>query len=147
MDISTETLQSFLDDAWDAAPAEANTLRDTLRGYEKAATRLFSAGSLASVGKNSANQAYRGPGVGSYTPVQIANAWRTLITLFDRVKRAIDRELAEPVPADPDAPVNDADLTVYTCMMANLQVVTEYQSDITELLLPPTLTPPMPMSQ
>ncbi len=84
MDVTAYTRQAFLDDAWDSAPAEGNTLRDELRKYEKAATSLFSSsGSIQSVGKNSANQSYSGPGVGRYTSVQIQEAWRSLINLFD----------------------------------------------------------------
>jgi len=70
-------------------------LRDQLRSYERNAEALFRGGSIASVAKNAASQSYRGPGLGSYTPVQIANAWRILINLFDQTKIWIDGELLQ----------------------------------------------------
>jgi len=143
VDITTETLQAFLDDAWDAAPAQANTLRDQLRTFEKSVTKLFSQGSLASVQKNAASQSYRGPGLGSYTPVQIANAWRGLINLFDSTKAEVDAEIAA---ADTQAPANDQDPVIYGRMKLQLLPVTEYQADITSLLLPVTLAVPNPLN-
>jgi len=142
MDVTVQTYQAFLDDAWDAAPATANSLRDQLRTFERAATRLFSAGSLASVAKNSASQAYRGPGIGSYTPVQIANVWRDLINLFDEEKIRIDAALAggEAADADDDDQPDDTDESVYNAMRQRLLVITEYQVDVSEIRLHPTLS-------
>lgn len=143
MDVTTETFQAFLDDAWDAAPQQANTLRDQLRTFEKQVTALFRLGSIGSVSKNAASQSYRGPGIGQYTPAQIQTVWRGLINLFDEVKACIDAELAEQpeTPPDPNPPTNDADPTVYAGMKCRLQVVTEYSSDLTNLRLQPTLLP------
>lgn len=143
MDIPIETYAAFLDDAWDAAPNVANSLRGQLRAFEKQVTTLFSQGSIASVGKNSANQSYRGPGVGSFTPAQLQYVWRRLINLFDSTKAEVDQEIAV---ADSQAPANDGDPVIYARMMLQLQPVAEYQPDITDLLLPPTLTAPMPIS-
>lgn len=73
----------------------APALRNQLRAYEKASEALFRGGSIASVSKNSASQSYRGPGLGSYTPVQLANAWRQLISLYDQVFACVNAELAQ----------------------------------------------------
>ena len=143
MDITTETVQAILDDAWDACPLTANSLRDQLRTFEKGVTKLFSGGSLASVAKNNSSQAYRGPGVGSHTPVQIANAWRKLINLFDQAKNEIDLELTAN---DTQKPPDDLDPSIYARMQQSLVIVDEYQPDITDLLLPPTLSPPVPFT-
>src|SRR5579862_879288 len=130
MDIPIETYAAFLDDAWDASPQEANSLRGQLRTFEKQVTTLFSQGSIASVGKNSANQSYRGPGLGSFTPAQLQYLWRRLINLFDSTKNEVDAEIALP---DTQAPANDQDPVIYGRMMLQLQPVTEYQPDMTDL--------------
>jgi hypothetical protein len=146
VDITTETLQSFLDDAWDAAPSSANSLRDQLRSFEKAVTAQYSQGSIASVSKNSFSQTYRGPGLGSYTLVQIANAWRTLINLFDEEKQRADFIQAAgdawfiakfPNYSSGDSP--DTDPAIYDLMKNRLFVITEYQTDLSDLRLRPTL--------
>lgn len=97
MDVSVETLRSFLDQAWEVSQAAAPpiTLRAQLRTYERNVSTFFAGGTIGSVSKNSTSQTYRGPGLGSYTVVQIANAWRTLLNLFDATKNWIDRELIE----------------------------------------------------
>ncbi len=134
VDITTQTLQGFLDDAWDAAPVQANTFRAQLRKFESSATLLFSGGSIGSVSKNSVSQSYRGPGLGSYTPVQIANAWRDLINLFDSVKKQIDCLIAAGNTDFPD----DTDETIYEAMKSQLIVITEYQPNMTDLYLTST---------
>jgi hypothetical protein len=152
VDISAETLQGFLENAWDAAPDNANTLRDQLRVYEKSALNLFSGGSIGSVSKNSTSQSYRGPGLGSYTPVQIANAWRMLISLFEMEKCRTDNayKAATAIPPQswavpfltqfPDY-AQDTDPAVYGLMKKQLEPVNEYQTDMTLLRLEPTLSP------
>ena len=139
MDISTETLQAFLDDAWDAAPASASTLRPQLRAFEKAVTAQFSTvGSIGSVSKNSTSQSYRGPGLGSYTLVQIATAWRQLINLYDEVRHLADYLQSKAnacfVAQFPDY-ATDPDVVVYTLMKERLIVVDDYQVDLTNLRL------------
>lgn len=154
MDISVETLQGFLDDAWDAAIDGAGTLRTQLRSYESQVTSLFSAsGSISSVSKNSTSQSYRGPGVGSYTTAQIQSAWRMLINEYDFSKKQCDyfNYLSINDPANtngqnfasdfPDY-ANDPDQAVYADMKYRLQPCTEYQCDLTDLRLKPTLTSP-----
>lgn len=142
MDITPETLQSFLEDAWDACPAAANNLREQLRVYEKAATQLYRGGTIGSVSKNSSSQSYRGPGLGSYTPVQIANAWRLLVNLYDDTVAWVAWQIANP-PTNPPAwwPDNadDTDIFFFKRMLCALRGVPEYQVDLTDLRLHPVL--------
>lgn len=152
MDVSAETLQAFLDNAWDAAVAGANTLRPQFRLFETAATNLFAGGSIGSVSKNSVSQSYRGPGLGSYTPVQIANTWRMLINLYDEEKHRTDwyYNLFLQFPTNEQGIAfntlyptykDDPDTAVYAFMQGRLIPVDEYQTDLTDLRLPLTLAP------
>lgn len=131
VDITTQTLQGFLDDAWDAAPADANTFRTELRKFETAARSMTMGGAISSVSKNSTSQSYRGPGVGSYTLVQIADAWRDLINLFDITKARIDELIAD----DNTDFTDSSDETVYAQMKNQLRVITEYSPNMTDLYL------------
>ena len=140
VDVTAETLAAFLDDAWDACQASANLLRDQLRAFEKNATGIYNQGTLAAVSKNSASQTYRGAGVGSLTTLQIANAWRLLINLFDTTLAAINWRLANPSSNPACNPPDNSDGTVYACMKPILLPVTEYQVDVTDLRLWPTAT-------
>lgn len=136
----------MLDDAWDAAPQQPNTLRDTLRGFEKSIIQLFrTAGSLSSVSKNSTSQSYAS-GPNALTPLQIQRAWRMLINAFDACKAEIDAEGAA-VPVDPQYPGNDADPAVYARMQLLLQPIHEYSADLTQFWIPPTIAPPVPFTQ
>jgi len=139
MDIAVETLQAFLDDAWDAAPDNANSLRQQLRAFEKSITAQFSSvGSLGSVSKNSANQSYRGPGLGQYTVAQIQTAWRMLINLFDRTKDKTDWENANRPDFQTEYPnyATDPDLAIYNfCAKWLRNDFSSYQVDLTDLRL------------
>lgn len=157
MDISAETLQGFLENAWDAAPDNANTLREQLRSYEKAASNLFLGGSIASVSKNSASQSYRGPGLGSYTPVQIANAWRMLINLYEQEKGQTKclYDISKQYPNNTRGQwfiekfptyAQDADPAIYDFMNRKLIPVEEYQTDLSDLRLQPTLSAGLPQT-
>ena len=84
MAYTTSDLRRLLDDAWDAAPEGGDTLRDTLRTFEKSAGAAVSGGNPASISKNSASVSYQF-GVGAFTPADVARAWRELIDLFDVV--------------------------------------------------------------
>lgn len=109
----------MLDDAWDACPEGANTLRQQLRDFEKEPGSLFKGGSIASVSKNSSSQTYSLPGSGRVTAQQMANGWRNLINLFDQCATDLDVSGA-----------GDQDESIYTEMMTRLkQSVTEYFSD------------------
>jgi hypothetical protein len=81
----------LLDDAWDAAPAGANTLREQLRANEVTAGQILAAGSLASVSKNSASQAWALSGPGAFTPAELVRAWRDLLNLFDSISDLMTR--------------------------------------------------------
>jgi hypothetical protein len=146
MDISVETLQGFLDDAWDAAPAAANTLRQQFRSFESAASSQFNTvGTLSSVAKNSASQSYRGPGLGSLTLVQIQTAWRMLIRLYDSIKCQTDwfyNQAAAWFIQKYPTYGNDPDQAVYDFSMRWLNSdFTQYESDLSWLRLSPTLGP------
>jgi hypothetical protein len=143
MDIGIEVLQSFLDDAWDAAPNSGNSLRDQLRAFEKQVNALFNtSGTLGSVAKNSASQSYRGPGLGSYTVPQVAAAWRVLINLFDKEKCRADAINAAGVAwftAKYGGYEQDADQAVYDfCVSWLRRDFTQTQIDVSELRLQPT---------
>jgi hypothetical protein len=145
LDIPLETLAFWWDNAWDDAPEEANAFFEQLRAEERKVGAVFSQGALASVGKNSASQAYRGPGVGSFTPAQIQTGWRWLINLYNRVKAELTAEVATQ---DPQAPAGGAsEANIYARGQLILcNPITEYQTDITDLLLPPTLSAPQPVN-
>ncbi len=136
MDVTTETYQAFLDDAWDAAPEQAETLRSQLRIYEKAITTLFSQGAISSISKNSVQQTYRGPGLGSYTMQQLQTVWRTLINLFDRTKEEIICR-AKAKGEEPDT-TDDAIIVIMRRWLnrGGPGGITEVQADMTHLRLP-----------
>lgn len=144
MDITTQFYQTCLDNAWDAAPDGANTLRQQFRVYEQQLTPLSASGSISSVSKNSTNQTYRGAGVGSYTNLQIMSVWRDLINLYDRAVIWANNLQAQAVSwfvkAWPNygVPGNDNDPTFYQLMKSKLIVVDEYQTDLTDLRIQPT---------
>jgi len=149
VDVSAETLQAFADNAWDTALAQANSFRPQLRIYEQGATNLFGGGSIGSVSKNSVSQTYRGPGVGSYTPVQIANSWRMLINLYDELLAYCNRlfllSQSNPPPSPNSIPAlfiakfpqyqADPDDAVYYFMQRKLRPIDSYETDLTELRL------------
>ncbi len=84
MAYTTADLRRLLDDAWDAAPLGGDTLRETLRTLETTAGAAVAGGNPSSISKNSASVSYTF-GVGAFTAVDIARAWRELIDLFDIV--------------------------------------------------------------
>lgn len=84
MAVTNADLQRLWDDAWDAAPDGANTFREQLRIFEKQIGNLVSQGSLQSFSKNSQSHSYAFT-PRSLTQTDLARAWRTLITLFDRI--------------------------------------------------------------
>lgn len=134
----------MLDDAWDSAQRLPDSLRNQLRVNETAARKLISAGSLASVAKNSTSQSWM-TGSNALTPLQVQRAWRMLINLFDQKFAKISVALTE-IPVPTWCPTNTSDASVYGLMAFTLQPIYEYATDFTELLLPPTIAPPTPMS-
>lgn len=142
MDISAETLQGFLDDAWDVAGDVAGSLRTQLRLYETTCSKKFNvSGTLGSVSKNSASQSYRGPGLGSYTLPQIQTAWRTLINLYDQeLDRANWLNAIQDVWFTTKYPkyAADADGAVYDFMKKRLLPIETFEEDFSDLRLHPT---------
>lgn len=150
MDVGVETLQAFLENAWDAAPEQPNNLRNQLRLYEQQLLNQFSSsGSIGTVSKNSASQSYRGPGLGIYTLIQLAEAWRKLINFYQQKKCETDAlyNLSQQYPNSPQGqwfiqqyPTygQDSDQAVYDFMTRGLQSVDDYQVDMTFLRLQPT---------
>ena len=103
---------ALLADAWQGAAAAANTLREQMVLEQVAVTAVLKAGPIASVGKNSTSQAYRGYQPGSISHVQLAEAWTKLISFYDLVKAKlldgfIEASIAVPADYDFDAPIHD----------------------------------------
>lgn len=150
MDIDARTLACWLDNAWDDAPAGANTLRQQLRIQERQAQNLFSAGSLGSVSKNSTSQSYAGAGFGRFSVAQIQQGFRMLIELYDQ---CLDQAnwFAQEYAANPANPclqwfiqyaagfVADPDIVVYAMVQWNIQPVDNYEIDLSYLRLRSTL--------
>ena len=84
MDVSTDDLSAFLTRAWNNAKDGANTLPEQLEIEQQAALTLIATGSIASVGKNSAHQAY-----GNYNPGNLTQ--RQITSIYTQLKRAYYR--------------------------------------------------------
>ena len=84
MDVSTDDLSAFLTRAWNNAKDAANTLPEQLEIEQQAALTLIATGSIASVGKNSAHQAY-----GNYNPGNLTQ--RQITSIYTQLKRAYYR--------------------------------------------------------
>lgn len=152
MDIDARTLACWNDNAWDDAPLGANTLRQQLRIQERAAQNLFSAGSLGSVSKNSASQSYAGAGFGRFSVAQIQQGFRILIELYDQ---CLDQAncIVAALATNPTNPclqwfvqyvagfAADPDAAVYALMKFRLCPVDNYEIDLSDLRLQPTLQP------
>jgi hypothetical protein len=145
VDITAEKLQFFLETAWNACPASANSLRDQMFFYETSVRNVSRGGTIGSVSKNGASHSYRGPGLGQYTPDQLGDAWRMLINAYDDTLAQF-REMVQYPPTNPPAwwPVAPADgdwdeqiFNRLSCVLR--QSVTEYQIDLSYLRLRPTL--------
>ena len=151
MDIDARTLACWLENAWDDAPDAANTLRQQLRIQERTAQNLFSAGSIGSVSKNSASQSYAGAGFGRFSVAQIQQGFRMLIELFDQeliqtasiysysLKYPTNQVSVWFTTAFPNYST-DPDPAVYAFMNRRIVPVEDYQIDLTDLRLQPTLT-------
>lgn len=111
----------MLEDAWDAAPEGALTLRESLRTLEKEIGELIRTGQITSVGKNSANQSYAF-GTGALTLPLIAESWRDLINLFDLCQEIIVADGQE-----------NTDTNIYAEMKARCRPVYSRRPDITNL--------------
>lgn len=80
-----QDLQRMLEDACEAADANALTLREQLRVYEQGTGANLAAGSLASVSKGSASHSFAFSDTGTVTTAELARGWRDLINLHDQV--------------------------------------------------------------
>ncbi len=136
-----ETYLAKLVVAWDAAPAGANTLRQEFIRQIKLADSLVASGSIASVGKNSANQSYKGYGPGGDTQEEIRGIWTTLLALYDQVQAKIKAEFIASADFDYTEPADfDYDTNVYSILT---QTFTQQSAgstyslpDITDLRIP-----------
>lgn len=141
-DVSPQLCLAFLNDAWNRAGAGANTLRETLLADQSAALAFVKGGSIASVSKNSASQAYRGYGAGSLTQVQIVEVIGNLLGLYDQLQSKITCEFTASADFDYIVPAGfDFDAPVYTLLTqvfnAQSSGVAQLLPDISRLRLPP----------
>jgi hypothetical protein len=135
-DVNTDDLAAFLDSAWNAAGAAANTLPQQLQIQQQAALQLISTGSVASVGKNSAHQSMGGYSPGNLTQRQITAIYTTLIRFYQVV---LDKINAAGVRDGVEFPNGyDFDPPVYAILTQFLQssAMEESRGDITNLNLP-----------
>jgi hypothetical protein len=133
---------AFLNDAWQRAADQANTFRETLLSDQSASLAFVKQGSIASVGKNSANQSYKNYGPGSLTHVQIVEVIGNLLGLYDQLKSKItcefeasaDFDYAVPDGFDFDPPIYDLLTKVFNAQSSG---AASMLPDITRLRLPP----------
>lgn len=132
-----------LNDVWARAALGANTLRQQLADDHAAAYAFIRSGSLASVGKNSTSQAYKGYGPGSITQVQNVEIIGNLIGLYDQLKSKITElfdektdEYPDGVPSDFDfdQPIYDLLTRVFNALSSGTGTLLP---DISSLRLPP----------
>jgi hypothetical protein len=144
LDIPLETLQAVLDQSWANVPAGNNTFVPYLLAQEQARLALFSTtGSIGSVAKNSTSQSFTGPSGASLTVLQMQKLYRMLINLYRQKKQETDRlfqnSVAWFISKFPTYATN-ADPAVYDFMVNWLgQDFTQYQCDMTDLRMEPTL--------
>lgn len=142
--------------AWNHAMDGANTLRPQLLAELASAESLVSAGSLATVAKNSTSQAYKGTGPGSDTQSEIRDMWVDLIALFDQLKEKIscqfiasaDFDYTVPADFDFDGIIADPETGLLSkTLLAQSTGVAQTLPDITRLRLPPsTILGPSPVT-
>lgn len=140
--------------AWNRAKDGANTLRDQLTAEMLAAENLVSAGSLATVAKNSTSQAYKGYGAGSDTQTETRDMWADLIALYDQLKAKLTGEFkaradfnnAVPDGFDFDAVIADPVTGILSqVFLAQSTGTAQTRVDISGLRLPPcTVLGPSP---
>lgn len=144
MDVTVQIQRALLEYAWNNATPASNSLHDQLIQESLNVLGLFRAGSLGSVNSPGGGHSYQGPGTGRLTQEQISRTYIDLADLFDVIKSEIDAEIAA---SDSQQPPDDYDPEVIARMRLLLRPVDEYASDLTDLLLPPTIAPPVPMTQ
>ena len=134
---------AFVNDAWNRSTDAANSFRQTLLADQSAALALVKQGSLASVGKNSANQTYKGYGAGSLTQVQIVEIIGNILGLYDQLQSKITREFTCSADFDNAVPPGfDFDPPVYAILTqlfyAESAGSAQLLPDISRLRLPPS---------
>jgi hypothetical protein len=140
------TFYAMLVFAWNRAKDTANTLRDQLTAEMLTAQSLVSAGSLATVAKNSTSQAYKGFGAGADTQSEIRDAWVDLIALYDQVKNELtnaftasaDFDYTVPADFDFDPVIADPVTGILSKnFLAQSTGVAQLRPDLSGLRLPP----------
>ena len=118
--LSSKLHRTFVDEAWDD-PA-ALTLRSQMRAYESAAYQVMSGGTFSSTSANGRHVALTGSGPGQATQLDIAEAWRRLIDVYDASATQLGIPYSDVLmPAD-EQPIKDL-------MMASLREVMGYTSN------------------
>lgn len=84
-----EDFLGFLTFCWEAAPATASSLRPQLVINQQLVVAQISAGSIASVGKNSTNQTYKGHGPGGLTLTEVGRVYTRLIDDYDACQQQL----------------------------------------------------------
>lgn len=145
-DVSADLIQAFLDDAWNNAAQQANSLREQLSNEQSSALAMVKKGSLGTVAKNSSSQGYRGYGPGSLTHTQIVEIWQRLIRYYDELEAKITCLFSEQDAAIPDG--FDFDQPIYDLITKLLDISNNAAvlPDLTKLRTPATLSPVNPTS-
>ena len=85
--VTTGLKRAKLQDAWDAAPDEANTLRDQLRAEARAASGMVNPdGGIFSTSSNSHSTSAFIPGSNQPTGAAFVEMWQELVDYFDRTR-------------------------------------------------------------
>lgn len=113
MAVTAKLKLGFLEDAWDDAPEGDGGLRQKLRELEKAVRAGLSGGAITSLTANGRSHTYSNTGP---TQQDIAEMWRELIMLHDKVAGQLD---------------STVDAEIYAEMVALLSTggVTEWEND------------------
>lgn len=136
MDVNTDDISAFLNLAWQKAGDAANTLPAQLLAEQQAALAFVTAGSLATVSKNSTSQSYAFYGPGTFTHRQITSIFTKLIRVEKETRNAILKAaLRDGVTIAADF---DLDPAVKDIMERYFGISTEATQlpDITELRFP-----------
>lgn len=130
-----------LNDAWQRASDVANSLRDQLVADSAASFAMVRGGSIASVGKNSANQTYKSYGPASLTQIQVIEIVSNLLGLYDQLKSQITCQFTYSADFDFAVPAGfDFDPVIYPLLsklfLAQSSGAGQMLPDVTRLRLP-----------
>jgi hypothetical protein len=116
-DVTPQVMLAALNDVWTRSAAAANTMRDQMANDHAEAFQLVKKGSIASVGKNSANQTFKSYGPASLTQVQIVEIIGNLIGLYDQIKSQLTDLFTASADFDYTVPAGfDFDPDIYAQM-------------------------------